>query len=149
MRSRGWRRGEGSLWVLLVLLYSRPIAGSYLPTPETIHQPPGANNLRSRPRLSSYECHNLRERHDLTSMPPRGYLRSYVIFSALEIASWRRRRRRLPSSIPRRCISWFVGNTIWSRGRYHLRNYMATRVIMLVGVRDASWRVWSSMYFHK
>lgn len=32
----------------------------------------GATYVRCRPRLSSYECRNLRERHDLTSMPLRG-----------------------------------------------------------------------------
>lgn len=53
----------------LSLVYGRPIAASYLR--RTIHQPTGENNLCSRPRLSSYECHNLREPHDLSSMPPR------------------------------------------------------------------------------
>lgn len=52
-----------------LLLYGRPIAASYLC--RTIHQPTGEKNLCSRPRLSSYECHNLRERHDLSSMPPK------------------------------------------------------------------------------
>lgn len=73
-RSRAKTRERIRGRMLLVLLYGRPIAASYLRRLETIHQAPGANNLRSRPRLSSYECHNLRERHDLTSMPPRGYL---------------------------------------------------------------------------
>lgn len=39
------------------------------------------------------------------------YLRSYIIFLALKITLW---RLRLPSSIPRRCISWFAEDAIWS-----------------------------------
>jgi len=61
--------------------------GLVSPTPRDHPSTSGSEQpTSSRPRLSSYECRNLRERHDLTSMPPRGYVRSYVIFTALEIA---------------------------------------------------------------
>lgn len=119
--------------------------GLISPTSETIHQPPGANNLRSRPRLSSYECHNLCERHDLTSIPPQGYLSSYVVRARNSLVAAAAAALFIDSPP----ISWFVGNTIWSRGRCHLRNCMATSVIIFIGVRDAfvtssKQRVWSS-----
>lgn len=104
--------------------------GLISPTPETIHQPPGANNLRSRPRLSSYECHNLRQRHDLMSIPPRGYLRSYVI---------RARNSLVTAAAPFiDCRSHDLSEIRFDLGgRCHLRNRTATSVIIFIGARDA------------
>lgn len=127
---RGWRHEEGSVWVLPVLLYGRPIAASYL------RHPRPSINLRER---TTYVPDLVCPPTSVITFASVTTLRRYLCRGTCARTFVRARNSLVAAAalfIDSPPISWFVGNTIWSRGRCHLRNCMATSVIIFIGVRD-------------